>query len=339
MARDREFEPHFTYHGFQYVEVTGFLQKPPLDLLEGCVVASDPPVTGKFECSDPLLNQIWHNAFWSQRGNMHSVPTDCPNRDERYGYGGDALSFAETAMYNMNMAAFFAKWTRDWREAQTSHDKFPPYAPYPYFGSNDTLNEDSMGWSDAAVQIPWKLFEVYQDRRVLEQHFASVKRHIDRVARDSRDGVWNVGTCGDWLSQAMIPNVPGYPSEGAWTGLPNDLFGTVFAYASTRDCAKMARVLGNKEDAARYEKQAEEILRRLPAAFRSCGWEPCRRKPDSRRPHALFRSASRSAAVSRCGASDRQFGSVRRPAFDGDHRHAQIADRIKPFRPRTGLTR
>ena len=193
----RTFKPQFTYHGFQYVEVTGLTKKPELDLLEGCVVGSDPPVSGQFECSDPLLNQIWHNAFWSQRGNMHSVPTDCPNRDERYGYGGDALSFAETAMYNMNMAAFFAKWTHDSRQAQTSHDKFPPYAPYPYFGANDTVNEDCMGWSDAGVQIPWKLYEVYGDRRVLEQHFDSVRRHIDRMVHDSKDGVWNVGTCGD----------------------------------------------------------------------------------------------------------------------------------------------
>jgi alpha-L-rhamnosidase len=256
----RVFEPHFTYHGFQYVAVTGLKSRPSLDTLEGCAVGSSAPVAGSFECSNPLLNQIWHNAFWSQRGNMHSVPTDCPNRDERYGYGGDALSFAETALFNMDMHAFFAKWTRDWREAQTDDGEYPAYCPQPWFFAKDRKDANTMGWSDAGAMIPLKVYEVYGDRRLLEEHYDSAKRYVGSVLAHCKDATWNVATCGDWLSVTMIKDVKGYSTDGIWTGLPNDVFGTAFAYASTRAVAKMAHILGHREEAAHYDAQAAAIF-------------------------------------------------------------------------------
>ncbi len=254
----RWLEPHFTYHGFQYVEVTGLTQPPTLDLLEARVVHSDAPAAGKFACSDPLLNQIWAMAVRTQGANMYSVPTDCPNRDERYGYGGDALSFSDCAMFNIDMAAFFSKWTRDWRETLGPDNICPPFAPYPWF-EHEPRQMEVMGWSDALVQIPWKAYQRYNDVAVLASHYDTMRRWMTRVSSQAKDSIWAVGTCGDWLSQAMIKDVPGYPSEGGWTGLPNDVFGTIFYYSSTRAIAGAAEAIGKTADAAAYHEQADRI--------------------------------------------------------------------------------
>nr|MQY79590.1 Bacterial alpha-L-rhamnosidase [Bacteroidota bacterium] len=121
---ENTFEPRFTYHGFRYVEVTGLSKKPTPEMLTGMVVASNADLTGKFECSNSNLNQIWKNTLWSQRGNMHSTPTDCPQRDERMGWMGDAQVFSQTAIFNMNMAAFFSKWIQDIRDAQQQDGRY-----------------------------------------------------------------------------------------------------------------------------------------------------------------------------------------------------------------------
>ena len=178
-TEEREFHPHFTYHGFQYVGVKGLKSgiKPPLDMLTGCAVSSDTPLVGEFECSDPTLNQLWSNILWTQRDNLISVPTDCPQRDERLGWMGDAQVFCQTSIYNMDMAAFYTKWIRDVRDAQMKNGKYPDIVP------NTRKHKRILGkmngapaWTDAGVIVPWKVYLNYNDKRILEQHFTSVKK-------------------------------------------------------------------------------------------------------------------------------------------------------------------
>ena len=130
------FEPHFTYHGFRYVEITGLAERPPLDAITGRVFHSAMTETGAFECSEPMLNKLWQNILWTQRDNMHGIPTDCPQRDERLGWMGDIQIFAATGIFNMDMAAFFTKWMRDVRDAQADDGRFADFSPHP-FGRNE----------------------------------------------------------------------------------------------------------------------------------------------------------------------------------------------------------
>src|SRR5439155_25386015 len=125
-------EPRFTYHGFRYVEVVGLHEKPDLDLLTARVIRSSAPETSAFSCSNPMLNKLWNNILWTQRDNMPSVPTDCPQRDERMGWTGDILAFGQTAGFNMDMAAFFTKWLQDLRDDLADDGRFADFAPMPF---------------------------------------------------------------------------------------------------------------------------------------------------------------------------------------------------------------
>ena len=178
------FEPHFTYHGFRYVEVTGLPERPSLDDLTGCVIHSAAPLCGSFECSNPLWNQLMKNIVWTQRGNMHSTPTDCPQRDERLGWMGDAQLFSQAACFNMNMAAFFTKWRRDIEEAQAEDGRFSDFSPNPLMPNNQFLAAPA--WADAGVIIPWRVYENYADTRILQRHYEAAKRWVEYVSQPER---------------------------------------------------------------------------------------------------------------------------------------------------------
>jgi len=132
---EETWEPRFTFHGFRYVELTGFPGKPNLDAVTGVVIYSDTPVVGKFECSNPLVNQLQSNIVWGQRGNFLAVPTDCPQRDERLGWMGDAQIFIRTASYNMDVSRFFTKWCQDVEDAQRPDGSFTDVSPFVCCGS------------------------------------------------------------------------------------------------------------------------------------------------------------------------------------------------------------
>ncbi|MFQ5629373.1 MAG: glycoside hydrolase family 78 protein [bacterium] len=253
----REFEPHFTYHGFRFVEVAGLQTKPSLDMLTGRVIASSTRQTGAFECSNPVLNKLFENIVWSQRGNMHSVPTDCPQRDERMGWLGDAQVFAQTAIFNMDMAAFFSKWLQDIRDAQTKDGRYPDFAPHPY---NPEQNfSDAPGWADAGVIIPWRLYENYGDVRILESHYDSAARFIENIRVNNPHFIWANCTgnkYGDWLNGDTI-NIERYPKKGG--SLPFEVFATAMWAQSTEIMAKMAGVLGKKIDARKYDEMLQNI--------------------------------------------------------------------------------
>jgi alpha-L-rhamnosidase len=259
------FEPHFTYHGFRYVELTGLPERPSLDCLVGCVFHSAAPPAGEFECSSPLLNRLWHNIVWTQRSNMHSTPTDCPQRDERMGWMGDILAFAQTACFNMDMAAFFTKWVPDIRDGQADDGRYPDFAPHPY-----DPNRRSSGvpaWGDAGVFVPWYVYRNYGDTRMLEQHFESAQRWVDYVHAQNPDLLWKNSRgndYGDWLNADTL-KLEGWPKAGA--AMPKEVFATAFFARSTELVSKMAAAIGRDQEARRYAKLAADIKTAFNRAY------------------------------------------------------------------------
>lgn len=177
-------EPHFTFHGFRYVELIGYEGTPPRDLLTAVVIHSDLPSSGHFECSDPLLNQLQSNILWGQKGNFVDLPSDCPQRDERLGWLGDAQVFVKTAVFNMQSAGFYAKHLQDIADAQLENGLIPSYAP-----STPMLAQKDGGpaWSDAVVIIPWALYQQYGDCQILEEAYPAMCKFVDFLAANSPD--------------------------------------------------------------------------------------------------------------------------------------------------------
>ena len=173
------YEQHFTFHGFRYVEVGGYPGTPPRDTITGVVLHSDLPQIGTFECSDPLINQLQHNILWGQKGNFLDVPTDCPQRDERLGWTGDAQVFVRTATFNLNVASFFTKWQQDLADAQHETGYFSKVAP-------DIRYEDGgPAWADAGVICPWTIYLSYGDQQLLSHHYQSMRRFVDHLTETS----------------------------------------------------------------------------------------------------------------------------------------------------------
>ncbi|MBN2355872.1 family 78 glycoside hydrolase catalytic domain, partial [candidate division KSB1 bacterium] len=198
-------QPRFTFHGFQYIELSGLDTQPPDGTVTGCVIHSATPPAGRFDCSDPRINRLWLNGLWSQKDNFLSVPTDCPQRDERLGWTGDAQVFSRTATYNMDVAAFFTKWMVDVEDAQTPAGIFPDTAPRLREGDNfvglDGLG-GAAGWADAGIIIPWMLWRVYDDTRIIERHFRAMTAWLEYIQRTNPNGIRSSelgNNYGDWL--------------------------------------------------------------------------------------------------------------------------------------------
>lgn len=241
-------EPRFTYHGFRYVEVTGYPGKPGLDAITGVVVHSDTPPAGAFECSNPMVNQLYKNIVWSQRGNFIEIPTDCPQRDERLGWTGDAQIFIRTATYNMDVAAFFTKWLVDLEDAQTPEGAFPDVAPHKV-----AMGSGVPAWGDAGVICPWTIYEVYGDTRVLEKHYESMKKWIAYLEKNSKDLLRPAYGYGDWVSIA--------------SDTPKDVIATAYFAHSTHLVSKAAAVLGKSDEAEQYENLFERIKEAFNKAY------------------------------------------------------------------------
>ncbi|MCD9021362.1 alpha-L-rhamnosidase [Cohnella silvisoli] len=236
-ALEEIFEPRFTFHGFRYVEVTGNPGLPESFELTGCVVHSEMPETGAWNCSHPGVNRLQSNILWGQKGNFLSVPTDCPQRNERMGWTGDAQIFAGTAAYRMNVASFFTKWMDDVEDASFSNGAFPDVAPNPQPAS---LNEGKPGWGDAGVIVPWTMFRMYGDKRIIEKHYQAMADWIAYLEANSVGGLRPDIGYGDWLS------------VNAET--PKDVMATAYFAYSARLMARMAAIIGRRDDAERYEK-------------------------------------------------------------------------------------
>jgi alpha-L-rhamnosidase len=253
-GKEEVYEPHFTFQGFRYVAVDGYPGTLTLDSLTGVVVHSDLATAGTFASSNPSINQLQHNIVWGLKGNFLDVPTDCPQRDERLGWMGDAQVFAPTAAFNADVAGFFTKWLKDVSADQHANGSVPHVVPDVISRPGEPA-AGSAGWADAAVIIPWTMYQIYGDRRVLEVQYPSMAKWVDYMGqRAGEDRVWDGDFhFGDWLAFATTRS--DYP--GATTG--KDLIATAFFARSTDLLARSARVLGKVEEASRYERQLAEI--------------------------------------------------------------------------------
>ena len=257
------FQPHFTFQGFRYVAVSGWPGEVNSQDFTGVVVHSAITRTGSFETSNPLLNQLQHNIIWGQKGNFLDVPTDCPQRDERLGWTGDAQVFARTASFNHDTAAFYTKWLKDVALDQEDDGAVPFVIPNVLSHQTRKGEAASAGWADVAVIVPWVVYQSFGDRRILEEQYPSTKAWVEYMRRQAREKyIWSSGySFGDWLAFATTRS--DYP--GATTD--KDLIQTAYFARSTALLAKTATVLGEKEDAAEYESLEEKIKNAFQKEF------------------------------------------------------------------------
>lgn len=238
----------FNYNGFQYVEVTGFPGRPTLKNLRGIFSHSAVPVAGQFECSNPLLNKIWRATRWSYLSNLQGIPTDCPQR-EKNGWTGDAHLAAEQGMYNFMPAAVYTKWINDLDDEQQPSGELPGIVPTSGWGYKWG---NGPAWDSAFLLIPFYMYQYYGDERILEEHYAGMKRYVDYLTRKAADGIVNLGL-GDWV-----------PFK---TQTPVEITSTAYYYRDAQIVSLAASLLGKSEAAAEYAALAEKIKNDFNAHF------------------------------------------------------------------------
>ncbi len=248
---EEHFEPHFTFQGFRYVKVEGYPGEIKPENFTAVALYSDMPETGNFSTSDALINQLQHNIQWGQKGNFLDVPTDCPQRDERLGWTGDAQAFSRTASFNMGVRNFFAKWLKDLSADQFSDGGVPFVIPNvlgPGAGS-------SAGWADVATIIPWNMYLAYGDTSIISRQYASMKAWVNYMKDHSLNDLWNTGFhFGDWLSYRSPDN------DEERSAITDKYFIAQCFYAhSTQLLIQAANVLGFRDDEANYKKLLEKI--------------------------------------------------------------------------------
>ena len=249
------FEPHFTFHGFRYIRIEGYPGEIKPGNFSAVALYSDMKQTGNFTCSNALLNQLQHNIQWGQKGNFLDVPTDCPQRDERLGWTGDAQAFSRTATFNMDVHNFFSKWLKDVAADQDSAGKVPFVVPN-VLGPNAG---GSTGWADVATIIPWNIYLAYGDKKVLEDQYQSMKAWVGFMQKNSTDYLWNKGFhFGDWLFYR-----PDDDNDGRAAVTDKYLIAQCFFAHSTQLLINAAKVLGNTKDVADYSN----LLQQIKSAF------------------------------------------------------------------------
>ncbi|MDP4995851.1 MAG: glycoside hydrolase family 78 protein [Akkermansiaceae bacterium] len=245
--------PEFTYHGFQYVELTGFPGTPGLDAVTGIVIHSDTLLHGTFECSDPMLNRLYQNMVWTQRANFFEMPTDCPQRDERMGWTGDAQIYVRAATFNADIASFYVKWLRDLNDDQWDYGAYPAYAPRPLARPNE---HHAAGWMDAGVICPWTIWQVYGDTRVITEHWRKMNDFMDWRKKRDPDLKGAVDDCGfgDWLSLGKVET-------------PIPFIDLAYHAYDAQLMAEMAVAIGNQADANKYKAHATKVREAFVKAY------------------------------------------------------------------------
>jgi alpha-L-rhamnosidase len=264
--------PHFTFHGFRYLRIKGYTGeiRNGLDINKASEVSgnksqtlyisavtlySDMEQTGSFSCSNPLLNQLQHNIQWGQKGNFLDVPTDCPQRDERLGWTGDAQAFSRTAGFNMGVNNFFSKWLKDVAADQNSDGRVPFVVPNVL----DSMAGGSAGWADVSTIIPWNMWLVYGDRKILENQYASMKAWVDFMQTHSQNYLWNTGFhFGDWLFYR-----PADDNDGRSAVTDKYFIAQCFFSHSTQLLINAAAVLNESADVQKYSG----LLNHIKEAF------------------------------------------------------------------------
>lgn len=237
---EETWEPHFTFHGFRYVEVVGLKDKPDPAMVTGIVVHSDASLTSSFECSNPMLNKLHSNILWGQLSNYLDVPTDCPQRDERLGWTGDTQVFIRSGTYHQDIAAFFTKWMVDLADSVDGAGVYGNQAPVFH-------GHGSPGWSDAGIICPWTIYQTYGDTQILRTHYDAMTRYLDACGRNGLDGLGN--GFGDWLAVG--------------SSTPKELISVAYYAYATQLMAKIAGVLDKQDDAKKYK----ELFTRIRSHF------------------------------------------------------------------------
>ena len=246
------FEPRFTYHGFRYVEVTGFPGIPTAENILGCVVNDDVKEAGEFVTSNPLLNQIRKNIYWGVRGNYRSLPTDCPQRDERQGWLGDRAAESKGETYLFDIARLYAKWIADIHDSQKESGSVPSVAPYYW-----SIFPDDVTWPSAYTIIPGSLYDQYGEVRVLQEYYDGMKQWITYMNKFLKDGIMPQDTYGDWCVPPESPEL--IHSQDPARQTSKEVLGTTYFYYNLCLMARYAKILGKEADAADFLVQAEKI--------------------------------------------------------------------------------
>ena len=240
--------PRFCYHGFQYVEVTGFPGRPSLDNLRGVFIHSAVPVAGEFECSNPMLNRIWRAGRWSYLSNLQGIPTDCPHR-EKNGWTGDAHLAAEQGLFNFEPAAVYTKWINDLGDEQRPSGELPGIVPTSGWGYQWG---NGPAWDSAFLLIPNYLYEYCGDAGVLCEHYSGVKRYVDYLTGKAKDGIVSIGL-NDWA-----------PYQ---TQTPADITSTAYYYRDAQIVSLAAHLAGDEAESRQYAELAASIKKSFNAKF------------------------------------------------------------------------
>ncbi|MCI8497711.1 MAG: family 78 glycoside hydrolase catalytic domain, partial [Clostridiales bacterium] len=235
------YTPRFTFHGFRYLEISGITEPIPLEDVTGIVLSSDAEWASSYETSNELVNRLYLNVIWGQRSNFLSIPTDCPQRNERMGWTGDAQIFTRTGTYNMNANQFYAKYLNDVRTSQRSDGQISHVAPalnvYESYSDN--------GWGDAITIMPWQIYQQYGDTSIIRENYAAAKKWVSFMEKNSTNYVRPGGSLGDWLS--INSSTPTTVTDTAFFAYSADLM------------SKMAAVIGEDADAAYYADLSQKV--------------------------------------------------------------------------------
>ena len=262
-----QYHPYFTFMGFRYVQILAWPGQPHVKDFTAQVLHSRMERTGSFFCSHPLVNQLQHNILWGMKGNFLDIPMDCPQRDERVGWTGDAQVFCRTACYLADTYTFFRKWLKDVKADQTPEGGVPHVVPDIVSGreENDWLlrqgTHSAAAWADAAVIIPWTLYLVYGDKIILVEQYESMRKWIEFMREHAQNNIWNYKLqFGDWVALDA--------EEGSYFGAtPNDLTCTAYYAYSTRLFSKIAGILGRADDEKEYAQLYGKIVRKFRNTF------------------------------------------------------------------------
>ncbi len=245
---EETFEPQFTWQGFRFIKVEGYPGDLKPEDFTAIALYSDMTPTGSFSCSNTMINQLQHNIQWGQKGNFLDVPTDCPQRDERLGWTGDAQAFSRTASYLMNVHNFFTKWLKDVAADQYASGSIPFVIPNVIGGNSKDEPGASTGWADVCTIIPWNMYLAYGDKRILENQYSSMKAWVDYMQHQSKNDLWNTGFhFGDWLFYSVNDD-----TDGSSAITNKYLIAQCFYAYSTQLLINAASVLGKTDDVTAY---------------------------------------------------------------------------------------
>lgn len=249
------FEPRFTYHGFRYVQITGLDAKPASEHLTGCVVYSSVKYIGGFHSDNNLLNRFYQSVIWSEKSNLYSVPTDCPQRAERVGWLNDMTVRNECALYNFRLPQFYRKWMGDIRDTQgNTSGAISDTAPFCRMGQKPA---DPV--STSFLLIPWNVYCLYGDRKILEENYEACKRWVSYLDRHSDNGIVRYSPMGDWASPKKWCDDRSIGAGAVSRITPTVFMATGFQYYNYVLLGKMAKVLGEQSDVCLFEKKARKV--------------------------------------------------------------------------------